>query len=295
LAVLGSDSRHSTLSLIDPGLLPTDVESATLEQKTAALQRVIWIFTGMTAVASILVWFCVPENGGQSAASSKMPEEGLQPVASDSSTKRKLSLQAIGTVLRNPAVWLQGLIVVCAYTGYKGTDDFGLFARDAFGCDDVQAAKISTLAFWVRPIAAVGAGMLGDHISASRAVLLCFGALIVGDVIIAAGLLSPAVPWMLYMTIAGTSAAVFGLRGVYFALFDEAHVPPALTGTAAGLVSVIGYTPDIFMGPLMGTLTDNFPGALGHQYLFGALAGFATIGIIATRLFQRVASRDRSI
>jgi sugar phosphate permease len=135
--------------------------------------------------------------------------------------------------------------------------------------------------------------MLGDRISASRAVLLCFAALIAGDLVIALGLLAPSAPWMLFMAITGTSAAVFGLRGVYFALFDEARVPPALIGTATGLVSVIGYTPDIFMGPLMGTLTDRFPGALGHQFLFGALAGFATIGLVATLLFQRVASRAR--
>jgi sugar phosphate permease len=274
-------------------LLPADVESATLAQKTVALQRVIWIFTGLTAVAAVFVWFCVPENRRTRVASRKMSEEDLQQAAAESSSKRKLSLHAIGTVLRNPAVWLQGVIVVCAYTGYKGTDDFGLFARDGFGFDDVQAAKISTLAFWVRPIAAVGAGMLGDRLHASHAVLLCFGALIVGDLVIALGLLAPSAPWMLYMAIAGTSGAVFGLRGVYFALFDEAHVPPALIGTATGLVSVIGYTPDIFMGPLMGKLTDSFPGALGHQFLFGALAGFATIGLVATLLFQRVASRAR--
>ena len=91
---------------------------------------------------------------------------------------------------------------------------------------------------------------------------------------------------MLYTAVVATSAMVFGLRGVYFALFNEARVPPALTGTAAGLVSVLGYTPDIFMGPLMGYLTDTYPGAVGHQYLFGVLARFTAIGVVATLLFQ---------
>ena len=47
-----------------------------------------------------------------------------------------LSLSKSLTVLKNPAVWLQGAIVVCAYTAYKGVDDFGLYARDVFGFDD---------------------------------------------------------------------------------------------------------------------------------------------------------------
>ena len=99
---------------------------------------------------------------------------------------------------------------------------------------------------------------------------------------------------MLYLTLAGTSAAVFGLRGVYFALFDEAKVPPALVGTAAGLVSVIGFTPDIFMGPLMGVLTDKNPGALGHQYLFAALAAFGAVGLVATWLFVWITCREQA-
>ena len=84
------------------------------------------------------------------------------------------------------------------------------------------------------------------------------------------------------------SAAVFGLRGLYFAIFGQAGVPAALTGTAVGIVSLVGYTPDIFMGPLNGYLTDTYPGALGHQYFFAVLAAFAALGLICTGLFSRV-------
>ena len=63
-------------------------------------------------------------------------------------------------------------------------------------------------------------------------------------------------------------------------------MPVALTGTAVGVGSVISYTPDIFMGPLMGYLTDNYPGSLGHKYLFAVLAGFTAMGLAATLVFQ---------
>jgi len=99
---------------------------------------------------------------------------------------------------------------------------------------------------------------------------------------------------MLFTTVISACAAVFGLRGIYFAIFDDAGVPAALTGTAAGLVSVVGYTPDIFMGPLQGYLTDTYPGALGHQYFFGALAGFAALGLICALLSGRLAARRRA-
>ena len=263
-----------TVAVFD-ALLPTDVASATLEQRGEAIRLVILIFTAMTAAVAVLVLFCVPDGDFKK---------------STRATDRR-SLRSTGRLLKNPAVWLQGVIVLCAYTGYKGADDFGLYSRDAFGFDDVKSAQLSTLSLWVRPFAALAAGLLADRIPASRAVLYCFLAVAIGDLVVAVGLLSPSMLWMLYITIAGTSAGVYGLRGVYFALFNDARVPRAVTGAAVGLVSVIGYTPDIFMGPIMGYLTGKYTGATGHQYLFGVLAGFAVLGIIATVLFQRVARR----
>lgn len=265
-------------TLILAWALPDDVDGASRAEKTAALTQVIWIYTAMTGLSAVLIWFCVPDSQIE--------------YSSDSS--RRFSLRQAPTVLRNPAVWLQGVIVVCAYTGYKGADDFGLYARDTFGFDDVQAARLSTFSLWLRPITALAAGLLADRIGASRSVLLCFAALAIGDLAIALDLPSSALPWTLYLAVAGTSAMVYGLRGIYFALFPEARVSLALTGTAVGLVSVIGYTPDVFMGPLMGYLTDTYPGPLGHQYFFGALAGFAACGGVATLAFQRLGNRRHS-
>ena len=58
---------------------------------------------------------------------------------------------------------------------------------------------------------------------------------------------------------------VYGLRSLYFALIQEARIPILYTGTAVGLISILGFTPDIFMGPWMGYLLDNNPGAEGHH------------------------------
>ena len=253
-------------------LLPEDAASATLEERTAALKQVIWIFTGMTLAAGVGVWFCVTnENDGDHVE-----------VGSAFSWSQMLE------VLRNPAVWLQGLIVITAYTGYKGMDDLGLLARDIYMFDDVEAAQVGALSFWVRPLAALAAGSIGDKVGGTRAIAACFFLMIAGHLVVALGFLEPTATWMLFTTVVTISAAVFGLRGLYFAIFSEAGVPLALTGTAVGLVSAVGYTPDIFMGPLNGYLTDTYPGALGHQYFFGALAAFAALGLCSTLLFQRL-------
>jgi len=261
--------------MIFAALLPEDVSSATLAQRTTALKQIIGIFTGIVLAIALVVWLSVPDS---TPGSHRSPEH-------------RLSKVGVRKVLQMPNVWLQAIIVVCAYVGYKCTDDFSLYARDAFGYDDVAAARIGTISFWVRPFAAVGAGLLADHFKASWVVALSFVIMLLGSMAIAMGALQLNVTWMLVFTVAATSAGIYGLRGIYFALFEEGKVPLALTGTAVGLVSTVGFTPDIFMGPLMGYLIDRSPGALGHQHVFMVLTAFALVGLISALWFRQVSKK----
>ena len=262
-------------------LLPRDASAATPEELATAFRGVIWVFTGMTLGIAALVWILVPDSTPAGEAGDPQDPENPQ-------TVQKLSLSGVRAACRLPAVWLQAVIVVCAYTGYKATDDFSLLSRDALGFDDVQASGVGTLAFWIRAAAAIAAGYLGDRIDASRVILWGFAILIGGCLLIASGVLVPGPAWMLIATIATASVGIYALRGVYFALLAEGGVPLAYTGSAAGVVSVLGFTPDVFMGPLMGVLLDNSPGLPGHQHVFAAVAGFGAIGLLAALAFRRV-------
>jgi MFS family permease len=262
----------SATVLVFGALLPADVASATPEQREAAFRAVIWVFTGTTVLIALLVWLVVPDTTPQE-------EGGAEP---------KLSLAGIRNACRMPVVWLQAVIVVCAYVGYKATDDFSLLARDALDFDEVAAAGIGTLSFWIRAVTAVGAGYLADRVDSSRVIAGGFAILIVGSGLIASGAMVIGVAWMLIATIVATSVGVYALRGVYFALLAEGAVPMAFTGSAIGVVSVVGFTPDVFMGPLMGVLLDNSPGVLGHQHVFAAVAVFGVVGLVATIAFRRI-------
>ena len=92
--------------------------------------------------------------------------------------------------------------------------------------------------------------------------------------------------------------AVFGLRGVYFALLEETRIPSDHTGTAVGLISVVGYTPEIFFGPISGRILDHAPGATGHLNYFLFLTGISAVGVavvwILTSLLKSDPKRIRS-
>ena len=84
-------------------------------------------------------------------------------------------------------------------------------------------------------------------------------------------------------------AAVYALRGVYFALLEETRVPGPMTGTAVGFISLVGYTPDIFFAAIGGRLIDSAPGITGHQYYFLFLGVIMLVGIAATLSLMRLA------
>jgi F0F1-type ATP synthase assembly protein I len=77
------------------------------------------------------------------------------------------------------------------------------------------------------------------------------------------------------------------LRGIYFALLEEGGVPLAVTGTATGIVSVVGFTPDVFMPMVGGVLLDRFPGVLGYRFLFMVIAGLCVLGLAAAVVIRR--------
>ncbi len=140
---------------------------------------------------------------------------------------------------------------------------------------------------WLKPLAAVGAGFLSDRTGISKAVAVSFLILIFsfGVFILTPG--SPRLVAILIVNTAIASLAIYALRGIYFALLEEGRVPLAVTGTAAGIVSVVGFTPDVFMPMLGGVLLDRFPGAQGYRFLFLVIAGLCLIGLAAAVIIWR--------
>ncbi|MEM7502428.1 MAG: MFS transporter [Pseudomonadota bacterium] len=284
----GSDRQGRAYGLLDGGrgllaavlatlavgifglVFPEDQANASLAQKREALRLVIIAYTALTVAAGFLAWFAIAER---------------EPRSQKATANNASPLKGLSQVMRMPAVWLQATIVVCAYVGYKGFDNYSLFAVQAYGLNEVDAAGLVAMASWMRPVAALGAGMLGDRFGVARLTVLSFLLLFASQLYF--GLATPGAAWILLANTLVTCTAIFALRGLYFALFQEARVPMAVTGTAVGVVSVIGFTPDIFVALVGGILLDRTPGLVGHQHYFQFLATFAFLGLVASTVFLK--------
>ena len=77
---------------------------------------------------------------------------------------------------------------------------------------------------------------------------------------------------------------------------SESKIPKHQTGLAVGLISFVGYTPDIFFAPIAGRLLDSAPGVIGHQLYFQMLVFIAILGlIISTILVYFLTKRKNSV
>lgn len=81
---------------------------------------------------------------------------------------------------------------------------------------------------------------------------------------------------------------IFALRGIYFALLEDNRTPVRYTGAAVGMVSFIGYSPDVFFGPISGRIIDAAPGLPGYQNYYLFLATTAICGLLVVAWLLRL-------
>ncbi len=204
------------------------------------------------------------------------------------------SLKEITAVLKRSDVWLIGIVIFTGYSAYWGSFYLTPYATDVMLMSVVVGGAIGAGKNWLRPISAGVAGYIADRIGIAKTVYFCFLILITS--FLALGFLPADASLMPIVIISMTIGflGIFALRGVYFALIAEVKIPVAVTGTAAGALSFIGFTPDIFMPLIGGTFLDAMPGEMGYRYFFLFIACLCFIGLMAThKLLQRI-NRARS-
>ena len=241
--------------------MPLDATLATAAQRRDGFRAVVLLYSGVTLAAGVLAWFLIPKSRGR--------EE----------VRRERPLTGMATVIRRPVVWAQAAVIVCAYCAYKGLDNYSLYAVEVLGMDEVEGARFTAYASYVRPVAAVAAGFIADRFRASKTIGISFLTLTASYGVLAVAAATTSWLWIIYANIFVSFFAVFGLRGVYFALLQETRTPRHLTGTTVGMVSFVGFTPEVFFGSIAGRILDHSPGIEGHQHYFAFLAAIALLGL----------------
>ena len=251
--------------------LDADVQTASILERQDAFRYVILFASFMVGLIGVFVYFNLK----------------IKPNEQNQITKTAHSFKNIVAVLRLESVWLLMIIILCAYFGYKVTDIYSLYASEVMNYDEIEAANVGSLQLYLRPIACILFGFLADKSRSILWIIVGFVIMLIGSVLFASGMIQSHLSALFFLSLTVLAVGTYAIRALYFAVLQEGQVSLALTGTAVGVISLTGYTPDIFSGPLMGYYLDRFPGLLGHQYVFIYLVGFSALGLLCSIRFAK--------
>ncbi|RNC89720.1 MAG: MFS transporter [Allomuricauda sp.] len=284
----GSDSQGKAFGFLDGGrgltgalfgllgvvifsfFLSEAADTASLEDRKIAFTYVIYTASVIIIIVGFLVWLFMKT------------DQNEQHIVLD-----KISFQDLGKVLRLPSVWLLMVIILCGYVGYKITDIISQYAEEVMLYNQVNSAKVGTLLQFLRPAVGIAFGLIADKLKITWLLFISFVLTLLGGLLFASGIIAPTTTLLFFMSVVVIAAGVYACRALYFGVMQVGKIPLTLTGTAVGLISLIGYTPDIFAGPAYGMLLDAHPGQeIGHQNVFWMLSAFALVGTVAAFVYH---------
>lgn len=173
-------------------------------------RAVILTTSGITFLSGWLVMTYIPKRN---------PEKSGAPLSE--------TVRGVLGLLKMRNTWLLSIIVLCAYSGYKITDDFPLFVKEVLGFSEATAAGVGTAALWIRALVAILAGYIADLFNKTSLINVSFALCVIGSALIGLRILD-GLTGMLLLNLALTAA---GHSHVFLLLSSIAMV-----GLVAGLL-----------------------------------------------------------
>ncbi len=203
-------------------------------------------------------------------------------------------LEDLRVLARIPELWLVTAIVFCGYHFFWATYSFSAYLQEGgFGLSATMAGLITTIKLWMRPVGGIGGGWLGDRFS--RAGVLTWAMLLSALGMLGLVLL-PSMHQLgvLVFLVIFIGLMTYAIRGLYWAILDDCRIPQRVTGLAIGIISLVGYSPDVFLPLLNGWISDRFPGFFGYQIYFSYVVAVGLLGVGATLILKkRIDKRGR--
>lgn len=248
-------------------------------ESVLGLRWIIVAYSILPIIGAFLVWFTLDDQNDTSN-----PDD-------------RIRLQDITMVLKMPAVWLISLIVLSCYSVYMGSTYLTPYFTTVLGASVTLAGFLAIVRNYVLMlIGGPAGGYIADKTgSISRVILICFILMVISLALFAFLPPSTSMIFMMVGVMIMLSASMFGMRGIYFATIDEVNIPQRVTGTAIGIISVIGFFPEVYMNILAGNLLDKFQGFQGYQMIFLVMLGFAVLGFLSTVLLSRITKKNQQL
>jgi len=230
----------------------------------AGIRGIIIFYSALMIVNGVLIFFTVPDT-------EKVAE------------RKKFEFKTLIEVLKMPQVWLGCFILFMSYTYIMAYWYFTPFTSEILGGSVAIAATVTLINQYCRPFGSIGAAWAGVRVGNPLVRLI---SLVVLGIMTVSILFLPANPASIAAFIGIVIViylAMYANYGLVFPMLEEGKVPMYASGIAIGLMSTIGYLPEVLVPLVAGSLLDNNPGIQGYHYFFMIMAGacfLAAAGVI---------------
>jgi sugar phosphate permease len=252
---------------------------------TLRLLPVIYMYSIAALVFAVMVFLYVEDNP-EHVAATRRPAAG-EP------TQPGTLLGDLKTLARIPELWLLAVVMMIGQQLFWVTYSISAFLQVNLGLTALAAGSVTLTKLWMRPIGGITIGFLGDRYS--KELLLAW----------LLGLASTSLIAICFLPLAGNMPAIIGIvlvigyltyaiKGLYWSLLDLCPVPRRIVGLAIGLVSFIGYMPDVLLPLYDGFLSRHYPRDVSFQIYFTSIAACGYLGAALCVVFWRRSQRNKA-
>ena len=217
-----------------------------------------------------------------------------KPVGDHEDAREKIRWSDLLIIVRQPSIWLLCIILSALYHVFWATIEFPSFAETGgFEMTLAAATALGAAKLWMRFPGGIVAGMVGDRVGNPLVMIWLFFLSMLSCFCLALMPTTPGWAWTLWIFIFPFALLAYGLRGVFWALLYNCPIPTRVLGTAIGVVSIIGYSPDAYVPQVAAWLHTHYDTTTAYQRFFAYVAAVAGIGMVAAWLLYRLTQRHQ--